>query len=297
VARADRWARKERGGRWGHGFFALVLRSGGLALTPFFLFWTVLYFLIFSPAGRRASCEFADRVGQGGSGWRRLRFAYRHFFGLGTTLIDRLAILRGYGNFKYEYSGTPALVAAGEAGRGAVLVTGHVGSWEVMGHLLADRGWPVTLVMHDAVQPKMKETIERMAEGRAFNVLWTDGSAASAAAILDALSRGEMVGMMGDRLLAGDGARVPFLGGEVEFPVGPYALAAAAEAPVFHVFAVRTGKRRYAFHALEAGIPRYSSRKQRAADLARWAGAFATNLETYARTYPAQWGNFFSIWV
>jgi predicted LPLAT superfamily acyltransferase len=208
-----RWAGRERGGRFGNRFFAFLVRRGGLRLTPFFVFWVALYFLVAAPRARRASFELADRVGRGGGLFRRLWFAWRHLYTFGTLLIDRSAILGGQTRgYTFTEHGKEILLEHGRAG-GVVLVTAHLGSWSVMGHLLRDAGKPVTLVMHDAVQPRMRRAMEELTRGRAFRILYTEGSPDSAARILDALRAGELVGIMGDRCLAGEGAAVPFLGG------------------------------------------------------------------------------------
>lgn len=292
-----RWSGQERGGRLGHLFFAVLVRYGGLALTPFFVFWVALYYVVASPQGRRASFDLADRVGRGGTLWRRLRFAVRHFYTFGTILIDRFAILSGkVERYRFREYGRGVMEAAAREGHGVVLVTAHIGNWTIMGHLLDDLGKTVTLVMHDAVQPEMRETMEKLARGRAFRVLHTEGSPASAAEIMGALERGEFVGMMGDRLLAGEGVTVEFLGGRARFPVGPYVIAASAGAPVIHVFGTRSGARRYDFHAREVGVLRYADRRRKESDLARWAQDFAATLEELVRAHPEQWGNFYPFW-
>jgi len=286
-----------RGGRLGNLFFATLARNGGLALVPFFLFWVALYFVVAAPAARRVSFDLADRVGRGGSLLRRLRFAFRHFYSFGSMMIEASALFGGRARgFQVEAVGEEEIGRALALGKGAVLVTAHLGSWEAMGHMLARLGTPVSLVMADGVQPELRATMERVNDGRSFQVLHTDGSPTSAAAILAVLARGEIVGVMGDRLFGGRGVSVPFLGGRATFPLGPYVLAAAAEAPVFHVFSVRRGPRRYAFYGFPAGTPDRSDRRTRDAELSRFAGAFAQRLEGFVREVPEQWKNFYPFW-
>ena len=64
-----------------------------------------------------------------------------------------------------------------------------------------------------------------------------------------------------------------------------------------HVFAVRTGRRRYSFHGIPAGTLVYSDPRKKAADLEKWGAAYAQHLETFLKKYPTQWGNLFSFWV
>ena len=165
-----------------------------------------------------------------------------------------------------------------------------------MGHLLTRLDRPFCMVMFDAIDERLKQTMEDMARDRSFRIIYTDGSPASAAAILSALRAGEIVGMMGDRVLAGDSVDVDFLGGTAQLPVGAYVVCAAARAPLVHVFAVREGWRRYSFHGIPAGTLAYADRKNKRADLQRWAGEFAIQIESVLREHPHQWGNFFPFW-
>ena len=292
------WEGKRRGGKFGNRFFLRLSTSPvGRAVTPFFLFWVVLYFLAAAPTGRRASFDLARRVGRGGSAWARLRFAFGHYFTYGAMLVERMALLgQGEELFETERFGEEEIRAAAEAGDGALLLTSHLGNWETMAQLLSCIDAPVTLVMFDGVQPGVKAALEELSRERSFDVLYTDGSPAAAAGILAALSKGHLVGMMADRLLAGRGVRLPFLGGEAVFPVGPFSVAAASKAPVFQVFAMRRGPYRYDFQAFPMGRLEYANRRRKQADFERWIAEYAARLEEFTRADPWQWGNFYDFW-
>lgn len=288
-------AGRTRGGRFGIPFFALLCRLGrpGLLLIPWCLAWVALWFLVAAPAARRASFELARRLGR-----RPLPFAWRHFYAYGRLLVERMLLLHGREDlFELEVVGEEEIRAALAQGKGAVLVAAHLGSWEAMGHLLQRRlGAPVTVVMSDAVAPAPGGAQAALEAGRDYRALVTDGSPAAAAGIMAALEQGHLVGMMGDRAYAGRTVSLPFLGGRASFPVGPYAVAAAAGAPLLHVHAVRTGRRRYRFQAWPQGPLVWSGRAGREADLTRWAGAYAARLEEALRAHPDQWGNFYPFW-
>ena len=292
------WHARRRGGRLGNGFFLALVRHGGLWLAPFFLTFVAFYFVFAAPAGRRASIQLARRLGRGKTWFGRMWFAYRHFYTFGLLLLDRTAILScdQADKYKIEFDGEEHIRSALAEGRGAVLLTAHLGNWEAMGHLLTRLGRPFNMVMYDGVDAKMRATIENMAKQRSFEILHTDGSPSSAAGILSALRKGEMVGMMGDRVFAGDSVEVPFLGQPARFPVGSFVLAAAAAAPMVHVFAVRRGWRKYSFHGVPAANMRYRDRKRKRDDLEAWATEFAERVEQFVRESPYQWGNFFPFW-
>jgi predicted LPLAT superfamily acyltransferase len=89
---------------------------------------------------------------------------------------------------------------------------------------------------------------------------------------------------------------VDCLGRPARFPIGPFALAAAAGAPVVYTFSTRTGRRRYRFEAVAAGELRYENRRDKQSDLARWVRDFAAQLERRVRAQPRQWCNFYPFW-
>ncbi|MCA8954776.1 MAG: hypothetical protein KDC87_01810 [Planctomycetes bacterium] len=286
------WQTRPRGGA-GNAFFVGLVRRGGLWLAPFFLFWVALYFLVAAPAARRASFDLARRLGRA-----RWWFAFRHFFTFGMLLLDRVAIL-GAGQadrFRIEFHGEDLLRAALAEGHGLVLLTAHLGNWEAMGHLLTRLERPFYMVMYPTAAAGEQARMADLARDRSFEILHSDGSPAAAAAILGALRAGGIVGMMGDRVVAGDAVEVPLLGAPVPLPAGAYAVSAAAAAPLAHVFAVRLGWRRYAFHAFRTAPLRYTDRRAKRADLARWAGEFAARIEQFLVRYPYQWGNLFPFW-
>ena len=288
------WTGRLRGGRLGNAIFAALVRSPLYRLTPILLFFVSFYFIFASPRGTRASFELADRLGRGGTLWRRFFFLWRHNYGFGTLLVDRFAILAGQTD-RYTFERPdPAVIAPLEEGRGMIFLTAHLGSWDMMGQMLGvKRAVPINLVMYAGVQPELRAMMER---GRQFKVIEADGGPGTAATVLEALDAGEIVAMMGDRIQATDGIDVNFLGGKVRLPVGPFALAAIARAPLVYAFAVRVGARHYRFVAEPMGELRYTDRRHKQEDHRRWAQAFATRLEALVREFPFQWANFYSLW-
>jgi len=292
-----KWTGGTRGGRYGNAFYIALVRRGGLAFVPFFQFWTVLYFLIFAGESRRISFDLARRLGRGDSFIKRLSFAYMHLYTFATLLIDRMAIMSGLSD-KYEVIRNEQDVhAVVREGQGLLLVTAHIGNWQAMGHYLADMDRPGVLVMYDGIPEKLRATMEDLTKGHSFRVLYTDGSPASAAAILQALKDGEVVGIMGDRVLSGKSLRLPFLDGQADFPIAPYVLAAASGVPIFYTFALRTGKRRYEMKAIGGHTLNYTSRAERSRDIERWTKDYVECLEDTLKRYPYQWGNFFPYFV
>ena len=64
---------------------------------------------------------------------------YRHLLAFARTMVDRaLFRTRGKGQFRYSEEGLHHIQEAAAAGKGAILLTAHVGNWEFAAGLLTE---------------------------------------------------------------------------------------------------------------------------------------------------------------
>jgi len=186
--------------------------------------------------------------------------------------------------------GEEHLDAAFAAGRGAVLVTAHLGNWELGGRLLACRGGaPRTHVVLSAEEDAALESHLRVNAPELRFV--TRKHPTSTLGLLAALRRGEVVAMQGDRPTGERGDRlVSFFGSPAAFPIGPFVLARAAGAPVVPAFCTMAADGRY---RVEVGSPIWVKLGEEMAGLETMVAA----LERAVRAHPTQWFNFFDVWA
>ena len=113
----------------------------------------------------------------------------------------------------------------------------------------------------------------------------------------EAIQRGEIIGILGDRAVAGDRhVAVPFLGRDAGFPTGPIIVAALLGAPVLFVRGVCTGPRRYDVRFEPFAERIVLRREHRAEDLREAVARFARSLEAACLAHPTQWFNFYPFW-
>jgi Kdo2-lipid IVA lauroyltransferase/acyltransferase len=180
------------------------------------------------------------------------------------------------------------LEAAGADGRGMILLTGHLGNWELAGRFLALGSARPT---HVVVAAEIDPAVQRFLRGGPAPVRFVTRTHPTASVtLLAALRRNEIVAMQGDRALGTRGdVSVDFCGAPARFPLGPFLLARAAAAPVVAAFCTLGADRRY---TITIGEPlRVQPDGERAA-LARWVA----ELEAAVRRHPEQWFNFFDVW-
>ncbi|MEP6602520.1 MAG: hypothetical protein ABJB69_01070 [Spartobacteria bacterium] len=109
----------------------------------------------------------------------------------------------------------------------------------------------------------------------AVKVAYSTAGAAIAFDLLNALRSGEIISIQGDRVM-GDVARSPvtLFGRSVLLPTGPFVLSLVSERPIFPLFIVRAGYRKYRIVAREPiSFSRTgASRDEQIADaMQRWA--------------------------
>jgi KDO2-lipid IV(A) lauroyltransferase len=188
-----------------------------------------------------------------------------------------------------------AVLGALEAGHGAVVVTGHIGSWDIAAKGLSDLRCRIHVVMSREADAATQEFFESARVRAGVQVVLSDTSVFSSLQLVHALRRNEIVAIQLDRPAGAGGVRLlPFLGAEAAFPSGPFVLARLAGAPVIPVFAPRVGTRRYRLHI---GRPVAVPRAERAPGaLDRVMLEVVGQLEEIVRRYPWQWFQFAPFW-
>jgi len=188
-----------------------------------------------------------------------------------------------------------AVLEALAAGRGAVVVTGHIGSWDIAAKTLRDAPCRVHLVMARETDAGTQEFVAAAHVRAGVEVVFSDASVFSSLGLVRALQRNEVVAIQLDRPAGAGGVRLlPFLNAPAPFPSGPFVLARLAGAPVIPVFAPRLGRRHYRIHiGRPVEVPRAARDPQ---VLDRVMLEVTSQLEEIVRRYPWQWFQFAPFW-
>jgi KDO2-lipid IV(A) lauroyltransferase len=175
-------------------------------------------------------------------------------------------------------------LAARAAGKGTIIATAHMGSFEAGAAALLDREHAMHVVFKR--DPTRFEQVRSSLRKRLGVIeapvddgwmLWLR--------LREALMRGEVVMLQADRVMPGQkGCRVPFLHGHLLLPTSPIKLALASGAPIVPIFALRNPDGRIRIQ-IEPAITVEPSEAEPHPALLR----FAAVLEKYVRAYPEQW--------
>lgn len=265
------------------------------------------YFFVREGASRRASRRYLERVWARPEGRSRLRgrpgfFApYWHYHEFAVQLLDRMVLWgRGLSELRMDHEGSEHLFALKREGRGGILIGAHLGSFDVPRRLAGGYGVPLNAVMYTAHGERINRFIEELDPKSRVRVLSLEpGSMKTAFEVKSCLDRGELVGMLADRLPAGGGdtpVRIDFLGLPMAFPLSPFRLACLLGVPVFLSLCLRKGEAHYETLVRPVGpaakVPR-RDRDEAAVELAR---AWVQGLEQACLEHPYQWFNFYDTW-
>lgn len=254
------------------------------------------YFVLFSPQARRASRAYLTRALAREATWAD---GYRHVLSFASTIHDRVYLLNDrFDEFEIQMSGEQALYRSMQEQPGALLIGGHLGSFEVLratGRGVA--GLKVAMLMYKENAAKLNATLAAINPAAMQDII-SLGRAGSMLEVRDKLDAGYAVGMLVDRSLGGDAMQAAdFLGQPAWFPVGPWRMAALLRRPVFFMTGLYMGGNRYQIHFEPLADFSHLARHERDAAIAGAIRAYADCLTRYCRQAPYNWFNFFDFWL
>jgi lauroyl/myristoyl acyltransferase len=192
-----------------------------------------------------------------------------------------------------EWSGLEHLETARARGKGTILVTGHVGHWELGGLLLALSGQPITVVTLPEPSEELMRWRESARRRLGINTIAVGpGHDFAFVEMLRVLRNNGVLAMLVDRPYSGTGMPVQQFGHQTQFSTAAATLAHHTGASIVPAFVLRQPDTRYRAAAyapveqiegdLRETLPR---NVQRIADL----------FESIIRQYPEQWFNYVPI--
>lgn len=255
---------------------------------------------LFYPGPRRAAARNLGRVlGEPPSSRRVARETKRLTHHLAYYWVDlfryaQLPSERARGLVD-QVSGLEHLEKALARGKGVVLITGHLGNWELGGVLLGQ----------NEVRTSVVYVPDQFAEAEAFRsflrqkggvreIAIRPGSTFASLPALRALQANEVVAVQGDRDFDDSGIEVEFFGRKAPFPRGPILLSLLTGAALIPTFIAYTEDHRV---EIEFGAPLpVAATGDRDGDIERALEAWVVTLEAAVRRWPNQWYSFYDFW-
>jgi predicted LPLAT superfamily acyltransferase len=254
------------------------------------------YFFLAAPLARRSSRAFMRRALDRQPTWRD---TFTHLFVFATTLLDRVYLVNGrHGEFTVDLCNEPVFVDALAQGRGCLLLGSHLGSFEMLGIIgSVEKKLAINVVMHLADSARLHELLRASGNTLPYEVI-TLGQPGAMLRVKECLERGEVVGILADRVYGSEPTQcLPFLGQPARFSLGPMRLANLTGAAVVMAYGLFRGGRRYeiVFEPLQEPGAKGAQDSLPPAP-ARALQRYVACLERQARLVPYNWFNFYDYW-
>lgn len=285
------WSGQSKGNLLGYKIFAFSIRTLGLRFSYFILYFVALYYFLFSWKSTKSIKKyFRDHLNY--SKFKTSISIYKSYYVFGQTLIDRIAISSGMKDkFTYEFDGVEKIRETLEKGNGGVLVSAHIGNFEISEYFFDDfdENMYINLVTTDLERKKIKNYLEGLSiKSRAKYILIKDDMS-HIFGFNKALSENEFICMTGDRYV--DGSKfleIDFLGEPARFPAGPFLIGSKLKVPVLFVYVMKESAFHYHLYAREAKVDYKNERVL--------LESYRDNITSMIEKYPLQWFNYFDFW-
>jgi len=168
-------------------------------------------------------------------------------------------------------------------GRGAIVISGHVGNWEILGQAIAAAGYPVATIATPFYDPRVTRWLDQWRGQRGMKIIWREQN--SGKAILRVLRSNELMGFLIDQDTKTAGDYVTFFGRPAFTPTTPAALALRTGAPLLFCWHHRRGKR----HKITVERVVYDASGEYQRDVLALTALLTARLENVIRAAPEQW--------
>jgi KDO2-lipid IV(A) lauroyltransferase len=203
-------------------------------------------------------------------------FELLSFSRMNPQMIERLV----------EYDGRAALDQALREGQGVLLAGAHCGNWEIMGAALAQAGYPVNVIARRIYLDGLNDLLVGLRASQGVKVILRSGRD-SARAMLRALRRNEIIGMLIDQDTDVPGVFVDFFGTPAWTPVGLAVLAVRAGVPVVLALDERLPDDRH--RVILRGPLTITRTGDDTQDIAALTAQITALIEHHIRSHPSQW--------
>lgn len=167
------------------------------------------------------------------------------------------------------------------AGKGALLFTGHFGSWEQTGAAIRLSGYPINYLVGEQHNKRVDDFMNGIRAGAGIGLIHIG---AAAKGVFKILRANGMVALLSDQDAGADGVIVEFFGQPASTPRGPAAFVARTGAAICAGFTVRDSNRHNTLYMQDVIEPDITGDAD--VDIANITQLYTDLLEKYCRQYP-----------
>jgi predicted LPLAT superfamily acyltransferase len=181
--------------------------------------------------------------------------------------------------------------------RGMILLTSHVGNWQIAMASLDKLDKPIHLLMRPEDNDAVRRAFQLDKMAGAIRIISIDEPFGGVVDVMNALRAGHVVSLMGDRPYDFDAVTVEFLGQPARFPYSAFKIAAMADVPVAVMFSAKTSRNDYAIEVPAVYYPKKGKPGSKQELWAPYVRQYVETLETFLHKYPLQFFAFQDLWT
>ncbi|MDD5423750.1 MAG: lysophospholipid acyltransferase family protein [Candidatus Omnitrophica bacterium] len=199
---------------------------------------------------------------------------------------------RGYIDSHVKIAGAQNLDDALKRGKGVVTLTAHIGNYELGGAVISLLGYKFNAVALNHKEKKVNDLFVSQRARAGINVI---PLGAAVKKCYEALKKGEIVALVGDRDFTPHGVKTKFFGKDALIPRGPAAFYLKAGVAIVPGFLIRMPDDTFELR-FEKPIS-YTATGDEQLDEQRVTEMCLRVIEGYIRKYPSQWYMFRRFWI
>jgi phosphatidylinositol dimannoside acyltransferase len=221
---------------------------------------------------------------------RQVRNVFRNYAKYMLDLVRLPRVKTGDLQERFDVYGLEHIEEGLQRGRGLVMVTAHIGNWDMAGAFLASRGYPVNVIVETLEPRRWNDLVQKIRGLTGMRAIPLDSGVRH---MLGALRHNEILAVLIDRPLAKEGVPVQFFDATTRVPGGAATLALRAGANVVAAAAVRTGD---GFVAHISPLIECQATGDAERDVQAITQGAVSWLEALIRRHPDQWFMFRNMW-
>ena len=215
------------------------------------------------------------------------RIAKRSYRNLGKSLMEYVLfprLTRKELSEMVEIRGAECFDQAIEGGKGAVLLTGHFGSWELMGAAMVLQGYPIDFLVGEQHNLLIDGLMNKYRKMMGVGII---KMGTSAKGVIKALRQNRFVALLSDQDAGRDGVLVDFFNHPASTPKGPAAFSLRTEAPIIMAFIIRDSRKRQKIYLTKLDPVQNTGDKEEC--IRKITQSYTSVLESHVRKHPDHW--------
>lgn len=287
---------KGYGNKIGYAIFHYVLKNIGINWAYGMLWILVPYYVILRPAVYKRSKPYLQRRFPRDNFLKRYLRLFKYIFIFGQTLIDQFYFgFVGESKIKLEFDREAEVLKLLKE-QPVIFLMSHVGFWEVSmaGSMRFHRA--LNVMIDKEVDKDKRQSFYDVQENK-FHLINVSENYGGMIEATNALLRGEVVGVTGDRAEQWRTKTVSFLGSPANFPIIAEQLAVSTGVPIIVLFTSKVKKFTIRLEWKDISSEVLQNNQLRKDEkITKMLESYVKELEKHVQDHPYTWFNFFDFW-